>query len=132
MNSLSMLEPSTKLKNGSLSGVYRTIKNKIVPTMLKNVWNIATCRPVLDAPIDASQDVTHVPTFAPITRHKALDIPRLLPTKNTTMDVTTVDDWNAIVNPTPIAIRSSGWLVELKMKLTRFWNAGFSVLSCNN
>ena len=124
--------PSTKLKNGSLIGVYRTIMNNIVPTKLKNVWNMAVCLPVLDAPIEAIQDVKHVPTFAPTTKHNALDMPSVRVTRNTTIEVTTVDDWKIIVNPIPIAIRSNGLLVELKIMLTNFWNDSFSVLSCNN
>ena len=93
LNSAVILTASTTLKNGSLIGVYMTTINIVAPTILKKVWNMAVCLADLEEPIEAIQDVIHVPMFAPTTKHNALSIGSNAPDiKKTTIEVTTDDD----------------------------------------
>ena len=78
---------------GSESGVIITTKKMVAPTKLKKVWNMAVCLDVRDPPIAAIHEVTHVPMFAPTTKHNALGSGnKFAAVKNTTIAVTTDDD----------------------------------------
>ena len=93
LNSVSIWNASTHPMTGSLSGVNITTKNMAAPTKLKNVWNIAVCLDVRDPPKAAIHEVTHVPMFAPTTKHNALGSGKSpAAVKKTTIAVTTDDD----------------------------------------
>lgn len=128
-----MRKELTQLKNPSLSGVYTTTKNKVVPTKLNKVWKNAVCLAVFELPNAAIQEVAHVPIFAPTTKHNALSIGKRAPeTKKTTIDVTTDDDWTTKVNANAIKIRRIGLVVELKIAFISSLNDSFSMFAESN
>ena len=93
LNSVEIFIAPTRSKNGSLIGVYISTMKILAPIILKKVWNIAVCLAVLELPIEAIQEVIHVPMLAPTTKHNALSIGSNAPdTKKTTIEVTTDDD----------------------------------------
>ena len=93
LNSVPIFIAPTKSKNMSLTGVNITTMKIDAPIILKKVWNIAVCLAVLELPIEAIQEVIHVPMLAPTTKHNALSIGSNEPdTKKTTIEVTTDDD----------------------------------------
>ena len=93
LNSVEIFIALTISKNESLIGVNITTTKIDAPIILKKVWNIAVCLAVLELPIEAIQEVIHVPMLAPTTRHNALSIGSNEPdTKKTTIEVTTDDD----------------------------------------
>ena len=83
--------------------------------------------------MEAIHEVTHVPMFAPTTKLSALgngSNPDKL--RNTTIAVTTEDDWTIIVKTTATPIKINGLSVNLNKTSTTSLNDWFATALSNN